>query len=146
MIRRAIRQDIPAIVALGEEFTSTLASGHGYNREHTAKFIESALKSDSMVVFVMDHNGEIRGMAGAVIHPVFFNFDAKIATEMFWFVSEPHRKTFDSLRLFAALETWARDNGAAALHMIALGTNPGVSAIYERRKYTLLESTYAKRF
>lgn len=145
MIRRATAGDIPEMVQLGTEFHAEYLAGPiPYDPHSASAFLREMVHRPEAGIFLIDHNLEVRGMAAAVIAPVFLNFHHKSASEMFWFVRKAHRKTFDSLRLFKALEDWAREQGATTMTMIALATNPGVSAIYERRGYKLQESNYVR--
>jgi GNAT superfamily N-acetyltransferase len=60
---------------------------------------------------------------------------------MCWWVEPGHRGI--GVRLYYALERWARARGAVALQMIA--PTEAVAAIYRRLGYGAIETIYQKR-
>lgn len=145
MIRPARAEDIAAMARLGAEFHAMAQLPTTYDAPSLSAFLREALASDAFAIFVIEHDAEVVGAAGVCVAPVFFNLAAKAAAEVFWFVSEEHRGTLDSVRLWRALEAWARDQGAATMTMTALAANPGVGDVYRRRGYAEAETHYSKR-
>lgn len=144
MIRRADADDITGIVDLGREFHAMAQIKIPYDPYGTRCFLEEALKNDAVAVFVVEQDGKLAGTAGAILAPVFFNLQVRVAQEMFWFVSKDARGRRDSLRLLEAMEAWARENQAVSLTMVSLAVNPNVGYLYLRRGYTALETHYVK--
>jgi hypothetical protein len=137
VIRAARHDDIPALLEMGEKFSSRAGLVHhvGYNPEHMAATFAAMIDAEDHVILI----GE-RGAIGAVCCPHPFNYDHKAAQELFWW-SEGR----EGLALLTALETWARGR-AASLQMITLeAVEPErTSKIYARKGFVPLERSFIK--
>ena len=92
-------------------------------------------------VFVAeDDAGRIVGMIGLLLAPHLYSAQL-VANELFWFVDPAARGTA-GVRLLAHAEQWARDQGAARLHMVA--PNGRVGQLYRRRGFVFLEAQFGK--
>jgi GNAT superfamily N-acetyltransferase len=138
-MRDATESDIDDILKMGAEFTDAL--GVIYDPESALKTAKWLMDADDGVLLIDEG-----AMAGALIYPHFFNQGRKIAQELFWWVSEPYRGNGVAMQLLRGLEDWAKNNGASALHMVAMNELGNVGQIYERRGYKPLEQTYMKEF
>lgn len=148
MVRKADWFDIDRIIELGREFhsTSSFAPISTYCEDTVRELIASLLADENAIVLVAEFNGEVRGTTAAQIQPLYFNKRERMATELFWFMSQQHRRTYDSLRLFTELERWATLNRATLMHMGALSSSPaGVTQTYARRGYTQIQASFMKR-
>lgn len=74
------------------------------------------------------------------------NDDARVASEMFWFVDEEHRG--GGLVLFRHAERYAKASGCKRMSMVHLvDLHPkGLEKLYERTGYRLIEKNYHKTF
>lgn len=96
------------------------------------------------VVAAFDGN-ELVGCIGGVIVPD--SNDGEIfANEMFWFVSQKHRGSRLSLKLFDEYERVAKQYGAVRISMVHLAndTSEKLSNLYQRRGYRPVEVHYVK--
>lgn len=136
-MRQATEADIPKLLEWGQRFADKagLVDHVGYNPAHMESTFRVMIEGH---VIFMGENGAIGAMQGP--HP--FNYEHICAQEVFWW-SEGR----EGLRLFSALEEWARCN-CGSLRMITLeAVEPDRTAkIYERRGYVALERGYIKVF
>ena len=141
MIRPALSDDIPRLVAMGERFlTETVYRGRvPVNPAAMARTVTMLLHSDAGVVFVSEQDGVVVGMIGLLLyeHPI---TGEVTASELFWWVEPEYRG--HGVRLLKRGEQWARASGAQQVHMIAL--TPAVGQLYERLGYGYLEANYHK--
>lgn len=102
-----------------------------------------ALMSDGGLYVV----GEpVRGMAGVLVYPAYFNAAQISAQELFWWVDPQARGTGAGRMLLDALEAHARERGAHTLTMIALDDVDGerVANLYRSQGYRPLERNFVK--
>lgn len=142
MIREAVLDDVPAIVALGRSFVS---------EDHYARFLMAktgmltvymtgVVAGTTSAILISESAGSIVGMLGIQVadHPM---SGEKTAAELFWYVLPEHRNGVGR-ELMKAAEAWARSRGAAKLQMTA--PDQRVAKVYERRGFAHVESTYQK--
>jgi len=72
-------------------------------------------------------------------HP---SLDMSVAMELVWYVSPEHRKHKPSMLMVDAFEYWAKTKGATAAIMV--GYDPRLEAVYSRKGYSILETSYIK--
>lgn len=70
----------------------------------------------------------------------------RIATEAMWWVDHAYRRGRTAVRLWDCAEAWAQASGAVAMHMVAPAGSPEAGALYARRGYIQLETTWQFRF
>ena len=93
---------------------------------------------------VVEDEGQIVGMIGCLLHPVFFNNDYIQATEVFFYVHPEYRSTGLGADLLREVEFEMKDMG---VHMLALGdltTSMDMDKFYTEHGYDLTERTYTK--
>jgi RimJ/RimL family protein N-acetyltransferase len=143
-IRHARPSDVPDAVRMGLAFRAAYAPRL---RENPAQMATIArwLMEPPNALFVVDLDGAVVGMLGLALvrHPL---SDDLYASELFWWLDPPYRKGRPGLGLLEAAETWATQQGAVAMHMIALESNPAVGRLYARRGYTARDVTWEKEF
>lgn len=148
MIRQAGIDDLPRLVCMGRDFLNEteLWNVTSFDEQSATQTLSAMIDGKDSVILVAEKDGLVIGMVGAAIVPFYFNMEHKVAQEFFWFVSDEHRKGSIGVRLFDALEQWARDGGAGLMSMAALGCNYGsVSDFYLRRGYYQQETTFLRR-
>ena len=147
MIREAEIGDIPAIVAMGERFHA--ASGYAdlaaFDPLSAARTFDRLISSPDGVILVWEEAGEIAGTAAALLFPFFFNARHRHGQEFFWWC-DPACRGRAGPALLAALEEWARDNGAQSLALATLASmRPhAVGKLYQRAGYRASDATYVK--
>jgi GNAT superfamily N-acetyltransferase len=143
LIREATAADIPRLVEMGERFFE--ASGYA----DIATFDTGAAEQTTRdllaggVVLVAEAEGEVVGMAGALVYRFYFSKDDMTAQELVWWVEPEHRGI--GQQLHKALEDGARERGATSISMIALDSMKWVGRLYERAGYRPSEHCYIKR-
>jgi len=148
MIRPAELSDLPRLVEMGERFFNAAGWPEvaSWDVESITRTLSFLITEDAGAVFVLDHDGQLVGMAGGMLNPFYFNANHRTGQELFWWVEPEYRG--EGSKLFDALEGWARDSGAQSFSMIALDRiKPEVMGrIYRMRGYRAAEHSYIKRF
>lgn len=140
-VRRALLEDVRAIVRLGDEQLRELYPHESIDAERIDPLARTLISSPVGAVFVAESQGSLLGVIGGLIvqQPV---TGFSVASELAWFVSKSARGEIGAA-LLRAFEDWARASGADRIHMM---TPPGrVEAFYRRKGYHALEVTYEKR-
>lgn len=105
-----------------------------------------------LVTFLFDHggafvaqleDGEVVGMIGAhvTVHAIAGEL---VGNEVAWWVEPEHRGGSTALRLLAAAESWARDQGAVRFQMIAPAGASALRDLYRRRGYVEVETVFQR--
>lgn len=148
-IRYATPDDVPALLAMGREFfaasgLSDLASWD----DGSFKAICQSLMDDAVLgsLLVVECDGELVGMAGSVIYPLYCNHAVLMGQEVFWFVQPDHR-TGIGATLLDELEADARCKGAVLFisAQIAGQRDEAFARVYARRGYRPSENTFIRR-
>jgi GNAT superfamily N-acetyltransferase len=144
MIRDATLADVPQLVAMGQRFrtSSRYAAVLRDNPAQLARMAEGLIAGDHGHVWVSaDDAGALSGMLGVIRfdHPM--SGDLNVG-ELFYWVNPESRG--NGVRLLRRAEAWARDQGAAAILMIA-PDQTDVGALYARLGYTAVETAWSKR-
>jgi GNAT superfamily N-acetyltransferase len=147
-VRVATLDDIPAYMVLAAAFVATTPISHivPFDREGTAGFVSAALDNPDMLILVAEDAGEIVGITGALIYPMYFNPAKLVAQELWWYLTPKARGGSASKMLFQTIEKWAKDKGANAMFMIALADErvDTMAKVYKRSGYAPVERTYVK--
>ena len=141
VIREATVDDIPVLVAMGMRFAQSDAYKH-IVRDNPVQFEKMArmlITSGLGVMLVLEKNGCVEGMIGMLCTPHFLSGDM-FAGEICWWINPEHRG--DGVRLMRSAETWAREQGALSIQMVA--PNERVGSLYERMGYQQTETSYQK--
>lgn len=145
-IREATAEDLQAVVALAPEFFAMSP----YTAITTldpasASASLTALQANPLgVVLVARHEKAVVGFIFGSLTPLYFNTAYTVAVEAGWYVIEAYRNDRAGLSLLWAFEDWAFQNGAKAVVMSALATNPKVLQTYRKAGYTPVETTALK--
>lgn len=147
-VRAATIEDIPAYMDLAAAFVATTPISHlvPFDRESTAAFVAAAIENPDMLMLVAEDAGEITGITGALIYPMYFNPAKLVAQELWWYLTPEARGGATSKMMFQNIEKWAKDKGAEAMFMIALADArvDTMAKVYKRSGYAPAERTYVK--
>jgi GNAT superfamily N-acetyltransferase len=143
MIRPATHEDIPRLVAMGEQFIADSEYWRFVACDPERMGITCAwlINNETNALLVDADNERIAGMIGLVTytHPV---SGAMVATELFWWVDPEARDGRRGLRLLRAAEAWAKAAGAACIQMVA--PSERIEQLYARLRYSRVEVTYQR--
>lgn len=145
MIRRAVLEDVPQLVAMGLEFVTTseyarhLPANAAAIRQTVGWMLEAP---ENAAIFVLAVDGVLKGAIGLALSSHLWSGEP-YAGELFWWVNPAARGT-GGIRLLRYAEQWAEQHGARFIQMIA--PNEGVGAIYARLGYAPIETGYQRRF
>lgn len=150
MIRRAIKTDAPAIMAMGRALAMESP------RYQNMKFDEAKLMalfdrmlgtllSEDACIFVSEISGEVVGMMVGFISTRFFS-DEQFVTDLTLYVKPEHRGGTSFARLVKAVENWAASHG---IYDLVFGVSTQIHPektvrAYERMGYTLAGYTMVK--
>lgn len=146
-LRRATRDDVPAIVALGQRMheESPRYSRYPYQPERIRRAIGLMLASPSCFVLVAERDGAPAGFFGGMLseHPFTGHFYAGDAAV---YVAPEHRGTSILPRMLREFERWADDVGAEE---VTLGVSTEVHTertanLYARHGYRPSGATLTK--
>ena len=141
MIRPATMQDVPALVAMGQQFAQTemYRDVLRENPEQMAILAGNLIDHENGAILVIERDDMLVGMIG-ILCTVHFLSGELCAGEVFWWVTPGHRG--DGVRLLKAAESWAMVRGAKTLQMIA--PTERVGQFYDRMGFTRIEMSYQK--
>lgn len=135
MIRDATREDLEAIVELGEEFfsESPFYCELGYSPEKIAGLALRLIESPDGFVRVVDRDGRLRGGMMGVAQEHWAS-DAVIASELVLFVQPGARGSVLAGQLVGEFLAWGRARGCVrCVAGSSSGVNPELCAkLYER--------------
>jgi len=137
MIRQAILEDVPRMVAMMETFLSRppYAGVIPYKPFHVQAFMVELIDNTDGLLLVSDRDG-VDGMLGMFIydHPL---SGEKMPAEAFWWMSPEKRGGLAAFRMLKQAEEWVKAQGLPMVHMVA--PNDRVARVYAKRGYRPLE-------
>ena len=135
--------DLPGLKDCAEEFYASSKFLRGFNLEMFVKVWTGLIESGSGVIFGLRDKGVIVGAIGGLVFPDLYSGVLR-ATEMFWFVRGESRG--DGLRLFHALEDWAKMRQCTQIVMVHLSDSmpDRLKGIYERLGFIEMETHFVK--
>ncbi|HBA72204.1 MAG TPA: hypothetical protein DCZ63_08470 [Geobacter sp.] len=147
MVRPASYEDIPRLVCLGKEFlgATMLAPVIGYNPESIRRLLMAYLEDEECAVFVLMKDDLLVGVIGGAIVPAYWNEQARICQQFFYYVDPAHR-SFGAVALFNTFEKWGIERRAECIFSGAkLGERfEGMHRLLTRKQYEPLEVVYMK--
>lgn len=137
-VRSAKLPDVPALVALGQEFISEAPnySSRKFDANALRQNLESVVNGQG-AIFVVEAGTEIVGGIVCLTAKDWFNDDV-IAFEQVFYISPTYRTTQASFLLIDAFIAWSKNMGASR---IQCGTTTGINTrgcvrLYERFGFT----------
>ena len=137
-VRTAKLPDVPALVALGQEFISEAPnySSRKFDANALRQNLESVVNGQG-AIFVVEAGTEIVGGIVCLTAKDWFNDDV-IAFEQVFYISPTYRTTQASFLLIDAFIAWSKNMGASR---IQCGTTTGINTrgcirLYERFGFT----------
>lgn len=146
IVRRLRDEDVTAVQRMAARFLSPEGPyGDRFHAdpERIAALVGLLMDADhARAGFIAEQNGTPVGMFGVfcLTHPITGD---EMASELCWWVEPEMRGSSVGLTLLRAAESWAREQGAALLEMIA--PSERVAALYERLGFERTDVHYLKR-
>lgn len=146
--RPASPADLPEYYRLAREFVAALPITPvvGISDEGIVNFLAGAFDNDDVFTWLAEQDGEVIGICGAMIYPLYFNPKHTVVQELWWWLTPKARGGAAAKKLFRALEDWTAEKGASALFMIALDSQNGerVSQFYTRSGFEPMERIFVR--
>lgn len=137
MVRYATVDDRPAILRLLKGAHGVAALSFPFSAPHISLMLDAHMADGLVLVTGKPAQGVL--MAMTFEHP----FGAgKWAKETVWYIA-PQARGRSAMRMLAAYEAWAIEQGCSAIGMASLASND-VSSLYVRRGYTPAETHFVK--
>jgi GNAT superfamily N-acetyltransferase len=124
---------------MGRDFHAAAGIDVPFDAASFASLCERLIGDENALVLIADG-----GMLAALCFPIYFNANALVVQELFWWVDPAKRGNGIARKMLKEAERWAREKGAVAMHMIALASNESVGEMYERHGYKPLERVYVR--
>ena len=147
-VRRAETADMPSCLNMTARFhaASPISGVAPFDRDGMAVTLRGMIANPRAGIWLALLDGKPVGIAGALLYPLYFNPAYEVAQELFWWLNPDARGSGAGEKLFQTLQTWAKDNGASAVFMIALADNRvgKMDSFYKRAGFQPMERTYMK--
>lgn len=140
-VRRADPSDIPWLIGQLRTFAASHPLGPRLmgSDAHAEALLAHLLATQ--FVAIADAEGTPVGLIAGALAPHPFNGDLLIATELFWWVTPPHRGTRAGLMLLDAYDAWATEHADVKGMTLEAGS-PVNPRVLEKRGYRLAEHQY----
>lgn len=144
-VRAATLADMESLCAMALEFAQ-MCPWLTADQASIVQTITELLAAPQACVFVaVNRHAEIVGMSAGVVTPAFFCRAHLLAHEVVWYVRPTARQAVYGWALYAALDDWARKQGAQTLTMAALvASRPSVASFLVTRGFVQAETAYVK--
>lgn len=140
MIRRAVGEDVEALVGLGVKLLAASPFAFiPFDPETVSELMAALIADENAAIFV---TGDLSGMIGVNAYPTLLNRSYKLAQEAFWWCDGP-----EALGLLEAAKAWAGDQGCVAITMGALDDEraPLMARLYRRMGFNGVERFFLAR-
>jgi N-acetylglutamate synthase-like GNAT family acetyltransferase len=148
IIRKAKLEDLEVYNELLKDFhkASPMDGVVEFSPEGCLQFLHTSVTNESVLLLVSEIDGEIVGVTSAVLYPMYFNPDALVAQELWWWLTPSARGSGAGNLMFKELERWSKDKGASVLFMIALEDERAnaMEKVYARAGFKPMERTFSK--
>ena len=148
IVRRAVAADLDKYVVLAETFhaASPMKDAAKFDVKGYGDFFLSSLENDSLGIWLSEIDGEMVGICGAILYPLYFSPSSLVAQELWWWLTPKARGTGAGKMMFTQLEMWAKERNASSLFMIALEDDRAgkMEKLYVRAGFKPIERTFMK--
>ncbi len=147
-IRPAVESDLTTYNELLKDFhkASPMDGVVSFSPEGCLQFLNTSVANESVLLLVAEIDNEIVGVTAAVLYPMYFNPDALVAQELWWWLTPSARGSGAGNLMFKELEQWSKSKGASVLFMIALEDERAnaMEKVYARAGFKPMERTFSK--
>lgn len=134
MIRLAVEQDIPRLLAMGRKFHDVSPYAEmKFDDDAVSELFRRMMASENAIILCHDF-----GFIGGVLTPFYFSPTTVAASELFWWAER------DGMTLLSHFEAWAEVMGAACVTMSTLDGSDRLGRVMARRGYRAVERSFLR--
>lgn len=149
VVRRATEMDLPQYLVHAKDFhrASPIYDVLDFSDEGFSQFYLASLANNDVGIWLAEKDGEVVGVTGAVVYPMYFNANALVAQELWWWLTPRARGSGAAAKMYHEIEQWAQAKGADAMFMIALEDDHAekMENLYRRGGFKPMERTFIKK-
>lgn len=147
-VREATEADLPVYLQLSADFhaASPMNGVCEFEPEGFGEFVLGAMQNPDICILLAELNGEIVGITGGIIYPLYFSPSHKVSQELWWWLTPAARGSGAGNKMFKHLQSWAKERGAKTMFMIALEDERAqkMEKVYCRAGFEPMERTFMK--
>lgn len=147
-VREATEADLPVYLQLSADFhaASPMQRVCEFEPEGFEAFVLGAMQNPDICILLAELNGEIVGITGGIIYPLYFSPSHKVSQELWWWLTPAARGSGAGNKMFKHLQSWAKERGAKTMFMIALEDERAqkMEKVYCRAGFEPMERTFMK--
>lgn len=148
IVRDATPADMPVYLQLSADFhaASPMQRVCQFEPEGFKDFVIGAMDNPDICILVAELNGEIVGITGGIIYPLYFSPSHKVSQELWWWLTPAARGSGVGNKMFKHLQLWSKERGAKTIFMIALEDERAekMEKVYCRAGFEPMERTFMK--
>ena len=148
VVREAVEADLPIYVQLSADFhaASPMQRVCEFEPEGFKEFVLSGIDNPDICILLAELNGEIVGITGGIIYPLYFSPSHKVSQELWWWLTPAARGSGVGNKMFKHLQLWSKERGAKTIFMIALEDERAekMEKVYCRAGFEPMERTFMK--
>jgi GNAT superfamily N-acetyltransferase len=148
IVRNAVEADLPIYLQLSADFhaASPMQRVCEFEPEGFKEFVLGAMDNPDICILAAELNGEIVGITGGIIYPLYFSPSHKVAQELWWWLTPAARGSGVGNKMFKHLQLWSKERGAKTIFMIALEDERAekMEKVYCRAGFEPMERTFMK--
>jgi len=148
VVRDAVEADLPIYLQLSADFhaASPMQRVCEFEPEGFKEFVLGAMDNPDICILASELNGEIVGITGGIIYPLYFSPSHKVAQELWWWLTPAARGSGVGNKMFKHLQLWSKERGAKTIFMIALEDERAekMEKVYCRAGFEPMERTFMK--
>jgi len=148
IVRNAVEADLPIYLQLSADFhaASPMQRVCEFEPDGFKEFVLGAMDNPDICILAAELNGEIVGITGGIIYPLYFSPSHKVAQELWWWLTPAARGSGVGNKMFKHLQLWSKERGAKTIFMIALEDERAekMEKVYCRAGFEPMERTFMK--
>lgn len=114
-----------------------------WDRARAEGLFNNVIGNPSQLLLVVEHEDEIVGMHYSVMTNYPWNYHT-LCHDVFGYIQPKHRRGMIGIKLFKAVEEWAKSKKCLQVQMGYILSNPRMQKFYNRLGYHKVGDTYAK--
>jgi len=147
-VREATDADLSEYLKLSADFhaASPMQRVCEFEPEGFKEFVLAAIDNQDICILLAELNGEIVGITGGIVYPLYFSPSHKVSQELWWWLTPAARGSGVGNKMFKHLQLWSKERGAKTIFMIALEDERAekMEKVYCRAGFEPMERTFMK--